>query len=318
MDLGLIRKVRNRFKYLDLRLRANRQVSIRIVERPGLWMRDNQLQQLLHDLRSVTARGIGADLNYGVLSGDPERLRQAIITVLYDRASHLPIAFNALSVMPLELRGRPVEVLHLGLVVVDPGFRTQGLSWVLYGLTCILLFFRNGMRPLWISNVTQVPAIVGKVAEGFESVYPNPFQPARCSFDHLTLARGILQQHRHVFGVGPEAGFDEDRFVITNAYTGGSDNLKKTFEEAPKHRDPRVNALCQQSLDYVRGDDFLQLARLDLSSTRNYLLREVPRGSLLAVGYQALFLLLLRVILPVIYWLDTRNAYGHLRPRTRQ
>lgn len=316
MNFGLIGNLK-RLRYLDLRLRANRQVSIRIVERPGLWMAEDQIHQLLADLRSVTSKGIGTDLDYGVLTGDPERLRQAIVTLLYDRASGAPIAFNALSVMPLDLRGKPVEVLHLGLVVVDPGFRTKGLSWVLYGLTCILLFFRGGLRPLWISNVTQVPAILGQVAEGFESAFPNPFRPARRSFDHLMLARGIMQHHRHVFGVGADADFDEDRFVITDSYTGGSDNLKKTFDEAPKHRDERVNELCRQQLDYLRGDDFLQLARLDVASTRNYLVREVPRGSLLGIAYQALFLLLARAVLPVIYWLDTHNTFNDLRPRAR-
>ena len=51
-----------------------------------------------------------------------------------------PVAFNALSIMECELRGKPVEVLHLGLVMVDPGYRSQGLSSVLYGLTSFLIF----------------------------------------------------------------------------------------------------------------------------------------------------------------------------------
>lgn len=311
----MLKNLRQKLKHVDVRLPANRDVMIRIVEHPGRWMSDEQLQQILLELRLVTKNGICAELNYGVLTGDPERLRQAVITLLYDRATGRPIAFNALSVMQLELRGKPVNVVHLGLVVVDANFRAKGLSWVLYGLTCIVLFFRGGLRPLWISNVTQVPAIIGKVAEGFESAFPNPFKPVRRSFDHVSLAREIMQQHRHVFGVGPDAGFDEERFVITNAYTGGSDNLKKTFEQAPKHRDERVNALCQANLDYLRGDDFLQIARLDLASTRNYLLREVPRRSLPGLGIRLLFLMLARVILPLIYWFDTHNHYGDLRPR---
>ena len=100
---------------------------------------------------------------------------------------------------------------------------------------------------------------------------------ARQSFAHLQLARGIMRAHRAVFGVGDEAGFDEARFVITDAYTGGSDALKKTFEAAPKHRDEQYNAFCARELDYARGDDVLQLGRIDLAGARRYLLREVPR-----------------------------------------
>ena len=47
--------------------------------------------------------------------------------------------------------------------MVDPDVQGQGLSWVLYGLTTLVLFIRDGLRPRWISNVTQVPAVCGMV-----------------------------------------------------------------------------------------------------------------------------------------------------------
>ncbi|MCO4865567.1 hypothetical protein MKD38_28090 [Cupriavidus sp. WGlv3] len=315
--LKLLGRIQPRLRYLDLSLNAGRTVRIRVVERPGMWMEPARLDAMLAEMRGIVQRGIGKDLDYGVLSGDPERLRRAVITLLYDRASGRAIAFNALSVMPIELRGRPVEAIHLGLVMVDPGYRAQGLSWVLYGLTCILLFFRRGLRPVWISNVTQVPAIIGKVAEVFVSAYPNPFAPSRRSFEHLSVAREIMRSHRHVFGVDRAAGFDEARFVITDAYTGGSDNLKKTFDAAPKHRDARANELCRRELDYRRGDDFLQIACLDLASARKYLLREVPRDSLPAILYQVAFLAVGRIVLPLFHWLNPREPMGDLRARKR-
>jgi hypothetical protein len=273
------------------------------------------LTSLLESMREVVRQGIGQDLGYGVLSGDPERLRNAVITLLYERRSDRVIAFNALSHMQIELRGQPARALHLGLVMVDPAYRTQGLSWVLYGLTCMLIFARRGLRPLWISNVTQVPAIIGKVAESFITAYPNPFRSSRRSFDHLCVAREIMRKHRMVFGVGPDAGFDEERFIITNAYTGGSDNLKKTFAAAPKHRDERANELCRTQLDYVRGDDFLQVACFDQQSALRYLLREVPRNSLPGLLYRLAFVLLGRVLLPLLHWLNPHEPLGDLRAR---
>ncbi|KFN46847.1 hypothetical protein [Arenimonas metalli] len=302
-------------RHLDLRWKVRGGVQVRVVEQPGLWMAPEELESLLAQLRGIVRRGIGHDLDYGIVTGDPERLRQAVITILSDAKTGEPVAFNALSYMDLELRGVPARALHLGLVVVDPAFRTQGLSWVLYGLTCMLIFVRRGLRPLWISNVTQVPAIIGKVAEAFVTAWPNPFASVRRSFDHLSVAREIMRRHRAVFGVGPEAGFDEARFVITDAYTGGSDNLKKTFDQAQKHRDERANALCRDSLDYARGDDFLQVARFDLPAARRYLLRDVPRHSLPALSFRLLFLMLGQVLLPLLHWLDPQVAMGALRPR---
>lgn len=307
---------RRRLQYLNLSLAVSREVRIHVLENPGRWMPPEEFAPLLAGMRELTRRGIGDDLHYGVLSGDPERLRNTIITLLYDRASGAMVAFNALSYMPLELRGQETQAVHLGLVMVDPGYRAKGLSWVLYGLTSMLIFVRRGLRPLWISNVTQVPAIIGKVAESFVTAYPNPFAPSRRSFDHLCVAREIMRKHRAVFGVGPEAGFDEERFIITNAYTGGSDNLKKTFLDAPKHRDVRANELCEQQLDYARGDDFLQIARFDQPAALRYLLRDVPRHSLPALLYRLLFLLLGRFFMPLLHWLSPGVPMGDLRARS--
>lgn len=301
--------------HLDVTLGLHRQVRTRVIERPGLWMTPEQQAALVTELRSVVSDGIGADLEYGVLAGDRERLANAVITLLHDRQTGALVAFNALSFMPVQVRGRDTEVLHLGLVMVDPAYRAKGMSWILYGLTCLLIFVRRGLRPLWISNVTQVPSIVGKVAESFDTAWPNPFIASRRSFEHVSIARQVMAEHRHVFGVGDEAGFDEERFVITNAYTGGSDNLKKSWEQAPRHRDERVNALCERELDYARGDDFLQLAKFDLAAARRYLTREVPRHSLPALLYQLGFLLLGRIFLPVWHWLDPRQPMGDLRAR---
>jgi hypothetical protein len=159
-----------------------------------------------------------------------------------------------------------------------------------------------------------VPAIVGMVSESFSDVFPRPAPDARRSFEHLALAREIMARHRHVFGVGSEAGFDEDRFVITNAYTGGSDNLKKSFDDAPKSRDAVYNEFCRRELDYRRGDDLLQLGRLDLTTAQRFVVKDVPRRSLPAVASTLAVVSLNRLILPLLYWLSADRPWGILRP----
>ena len=124
-----------------------------------------------------------------------------------------------------------------------------------------------------------------------------------------------MRLHRAVFGVGDEAGFDEKRFVITDAYTGGSDALKKSYVVAPKHRDEQYNDFCARELNYVRGDDVLQLGRIDLAGARRYLQREVPTGSLPALLAASAVLALKRLILPVMHWMDDTRTFGTLRPR---
>src|SRR6185437_4347144 len=301
---------------IDLTLRTHAGLCTRIVESPGSSLPPAELNTLVSQLRMVAAKTLPEEsLTYGIFSGEPERLSRAIVTLICEEESGRPIAFNALSVMDVELDGEPTEVTHLGLVMVDPDVRGQGLSWVLYGLTALVLFARDGLRSKWISNVTQVPAVVGMVSDTFSDVFPSPLSDARRSFAHLQLARRIMAHHRAVFGVGEEAGFDEARFVITNSYTGGSDALKKTFEAAPKHRDAIYNDFCARELDYARGDDVLQLGRIDLAAARRYLLSEVPHGSLPSLLVASAMLALQRLVLPVVYWMDDTRAFGTLRPR---
>ena len=301
---------------IDLTIRTHTGLITRIVEFPGLSLSEAELGALVAQLRVVAAKTLPEEsLTYGIFSGDRERLSRAVVTLISEETSGRPIAFNALSVMEVELDGEPAEVTHLGLVMVDPDARGQGLSWVLYGLTALVLFVRDGLRLKWISNVTQVPSVVGMVSQTFSDVFPSPHPDSRQSFAHLQLARGIMSRHRAVFGVGEEAGFDEARFVITNAYTGGSDALKKTFEAAPKHRDEQYNAFCERELDYARGDDVLQIGRIDLAGARRYLLSEVPSGSLPALLATGAALALQRLVLPAVHWMDDTRPFGILRPR---
>ena len=304
---------------INLTWRSGRNLWTRIVERPAIALPAESVAVLVTDLRTIARTTLSDDeLNYGVLGGDQERLKNCVITIVYQsdakRGPRRPIAFNVLSMLDVELAHSPTQVMHLGLVMVDPNARGRGLSATLYGLTCVLMFLTGQGRPLWVSNVTQVPAVAGMVAETFSDVFPSPRADARRSFDHLSLGRQIMARHRAAFGVGDDAGFDEGRFVITNAYTGGSDALKKTLEQASPHRKKSYNDFCRQQLDYERGDDLIQIGRIDMVAAGQYLRKVAPPTT--AIGLTALVALLgaRMALLPIIHWLSPNHAWGVLRP----
>ena len=123
---------------LDLTFRSGPATIARIVERPGAWMAPADLEQLAADLRTIARRTLpDGDLTYGVLSGEAEALARSIVTIIYDRDSRQPLAFNALAAMEVMLHGRREEVLHLGLVMIDrrraagasPGCCTASPAW---------------------------------------------------------------------------------------------------------------------------------------------------------------------------------------------
>lgn len=259
----------------DLELPITRDLTCRIVERPGAWMSDERLAALLGELRSIARSTVRAGtLDYGVLTGRREALARAIVTVIHERRGGRPLAFSAMALLPVELAGRIQHVLHLGLALVRPDARGRRLSRSLYGVTVLAAFVKRGLRPMWVTNVSQVPSTIGSVASYFSAVYPGP-GPDRRTGAHYAIARQIMRDHRDAFGVGADAEFDESRFVIRKAYTGGSDNLKKSYEEAAHHRRQSIEQLCRSQLDYARGDDFLQVGRYSALVVLRCLLRRL-------------------------------------------
>ncbi|MEZ4417210.1 MAG: hypothetical protein R3E10_15760 [Gemmatimonadota bacterium] len=250
---------------VQLDVRIGRSHQLHLFERPGLWMEAGERDALLADLRTVADRCAGPDvLRYGVLSGAPGMLERALIALLVRRDSGEPIGFNAMFLLDVELGGRCQRILHTGLSMLVPRHRRAGLSLALYGAPALLAFARNRFRRLWVTNVSQVPAAIGMFAHNLHDVVPAPGVRPALRIPHRDIATALMAEHRAVFGVGADAVFDPERFVIRNAYTGGSDGLKKPFSACAAHRDSTVNHYCQEHLDYERGDDFLQVGSLSL------------------------------------------------------
>ena len=299
---------------LRIAFRPTRALGVSIVERPGLELSPEACRDLVAECRTVARACLGdVDLAYGIFGPDPSVLDRCVVTVVRD-ATGCPVAFNALPLLEVDLGGARIELVHLGLVMVDPAHRGGGLSWILYGLTCFLLFARRQFRPLWLSSVTQVPAVVGMVAGTFDEVWPAQ-EGTRRSFAHVHLARQVMRDHRSAFGVSEDAGYDDARSVITDAYRGGSDGLKKTLEDAPPHRDPRYGEFCRTHLDYARGDDVLQVGQINFATARRFVAESVPRGSVSRLVGTVAVVALQALLAPVAQWMAAGRRLGRLRPR---
>ncbi|MEL6343129.1 MAG: hypothetical protein AAFV53_08330 [Myxococcota bacterium] len=303
--LDMMRAVVGRHRHLNIRFTINARYEIALWERPGLWMAAEQRMALVEDLRVVARAGQRGKAvpEYGVLTGEQADLETRVITVAYHREHGHPVGFTAMSYLDIPMGDRVESVLHLGLTFIDPDYQRHGLPSLLYGAAGFLLLFKSGLRGFWVSNVTQIPAIVGMFSENYATVYPHYDHQKRQSFTHLMLARQIMRHHRSVFGVGEDAGFDEARQIITDAYTGGSDELKKSWAAVPRHRNDQVNQYCARWLDYDRGDDFLQLGYASFGSTMRFLGTRLPQGSVPQLFFQAILLFSLAVVMPVVQWL---------------
>jgi hypothetical protein len=250
-----------------------------MVQRPGEWMSESELEQLVSEMQEVSRATVtSGPLEYGVIQGERRYLESALITIAYQRDSGRPLAFNALVGLSVDVAGREIEVLHMGLVLVDPSVRRRGLSWMCCTAPIAVALLRSRFRPVWASNVTQVPAAFGMFSDRVARAYPGRPE-ARPSAAHRAIAHALVTRHRAAFGVGDDATFDSRRYVIENAYTGGSDHLKKPFSHAARHREDEYNEICRRELDYDRGDDFLQIGQLTVGTALRLALRSALKFS---------------------------------------
>lgn len=246
----------------QIRLPVSREFFLRSFFMPGEWMSDLQLQRLRGELEWVTHNGLDRRPDYGIFLDDRNPYNNRIITLIYDKKRRIPVAFSAMPVVTIWPNGTPETAVHLGLIVIDKRYRRKGLQFALYFPTLAVQLVRNRFRPFWVTNVSQTPAIVGSVADCFVDAHPHYDLQRRPPQSHLAVAREMLRLHRREFGTGEDARFDPERFVIQNSFGGGSQNLMSRFEENAPYRNPRCNQFCKDNLDYGRGDEFLQVARV--------------------------------------------------------
>lgn len=309
----------NPFKYINKNLNITHESAdgyiVRIIENPKQSVSEEEQEKIVADLKSVINSLNLPQLDYGVFKDPTFFLTHGLFTIIYDKATQQPVAFNTQTVMHCTLKGKMTPVYHMGLAIIQPSQQSKGLSRVLYGLTTFLVFFKNRLKPIWVSSVTQVPAAFGSIADSFSDVYPSGNPGERASYDHLQLARQIMNEYRFVFGIGPEANFLEEKFIIENSYTGGSDLLKKTYNDCPKHRNTQYNDFCVQNLNYERGDDYLQIGRITLTTYFQLLIHSLQDNSLSIPLYRFIFAFCESVILPIINWFAVDKQNGVLRPR---
>lgn len=281
----------------------------KVWERPGGWLTEEKMKKLMADIQQVATAGQGEkDIpDYGVLKGDIEDLKNRVVTIGYEKKTGRPIGFAAQIFLNVPLGLSPIEVLHLGLVYVAKDFQKKWIAGMLYVLPNILLLLKNGFRPIWISNVSQVPSVVGIVADYYEKVYPDPIHETKQALMHKSLSEGIMKYHRSAFGTGEDAVYDGDRQIIYNSYTGGSDNLKKKFEECTQYRNPKANIFCKENLDYARGDDFLQIGTLSGKLIHNFFSKRVSGVSRIQWFLYLLVASVFITLLPILKWLTRKR-----------
>lgn len=248
-----------------------RAYPVQFVHRPGRRLRDSELAVLVGELRTLAGRCFDRIPEYQVVSGCPDALDRAVLTLARDRRGRL-VGFCSALLLDVDGVG---EVFHLGLTCVDPDHRGAGLTHVL--LSRVVLEYVLRHRPLtgaWFSNVASVLSSLGNVALHFEDVHPSPFRAAPASPRHRAVALGLATAHRARIHLDPRAPFDAEGFVFRGA-NRGTGFAKAEADARYHHRDGVLNRWYADRLDLDGGDAQLQVGRISLAGFVRYALRKV-------------------------------------------
>lgn len=249
--------------------RLHRSFSAKTFDQPGRWMSDEELKQLIADMRNVSEGSLDESPTYGVFCENFEDAREALsnrlCTIVYDR--QVPVAFTAIVFLP-SLDGKDV-VVHLGLTMIKQDYRGKRIQTPMMTQCMTLPLVNLGVLGYTLTSIAASPAGVGSVADQMDNVHPHydGSSTADPSF-HLPIARFILANFRHEFGTAASAVFDEETFVVrgSNDPKGGGafQFIKQDGEPVSKYKVEMCNEFCRKMIDLKRGDEVFQVARVHL------------------------------------------------------
>lgn len=235
---------------------------------PGKWMSDQALDKLREKLSRLAAKCLGNAPSYGVFLRQRSPYTNRIITVVFDKVTGEAVGFAAMVVWTIRLEpsGKREKVVHLGLVMVDPAYRGKMIMYWIYHRPLSRYFFKRMGRPFWITSTTAEPVIFGSVADNFSQVYPvyRECRKAEPSDRHRQIAETFVREFGHEIGLSESAWFEPAKFIIRDSSLGASKELMHDYAGSAKYRDEACNAFCRDNLHYERGDEFIQVGRVDL------------------------------------------------------
>ncbi|KAK2012420.1 hypothetical protein LZ32DRAFT_559723 [Colletotrichum eremochloae] len=240
--------------------------SIEVLANPGLTMGKDEATALQDALCHLGALCLRPFPKYQVLDkASPTALNDKLIVVA--RYDGQIIAFLSAVWLPITTLDRPL--LHSGLTVIHPAYRSSGISLDLFA-HLFLHLISNHPEGLWMSTLATVISSLVNMSKYTTQVFPSPewssLHPAgQPSSQHLAIAREISANHRDKMLVSPGAVFDEDAFVFRDSRNPGQGEAfwKDVDDQTYWHRDREASMFFRKLLRPNTGDEVLQISFLD-------------------------------------------------------
>jgi hypothetical protein len=244
--------------------------TVEYLHRPGQSLDEDQLSELVQELRTVASDCFDAMPDYQCISGRRETLARNAIAIA--RRPDGTVA-GFCSALLLDIAGVG-EVLHLGLTCVAVADRGARLTHVLAEKVLVEYLLRRPFDRVWFSNVACVLSSLGNVALHFDEVHPSPFTKNPPTPKHREIARAIDLNHRGDIYIDRAAVLDPDTFVFRGSNQPGNMFHKAEEDDRFHHREAILNDFYASKMRWEHGDEIVQVGHISLRRVLKHGLRQ--------------------------------------------
>jgi hypothetical protein len=163
----------------------------------------------------------------------------------------------------LVLREIPYPVIHAGLVMITKNSGHDLIGYP-YSFMTYLQFQKFGTH--FYTSISSTPSIVGVFSDSFTDVWPsykaNQIKPPSKEYREILDLLDEKYIRKYFGDCGHE--IDKKRFVLKSPSKemGFETNLK----QLSRYHKPEANYFCMYWLDYSKGEDLIQVGRVDLAA----------------------------------------------------
>jgi len=240
-------------------IRRYRGYEFEFLFEPGGWMTDSELVALKNALDHVNQ--ISAHpLHYGIF--DPSNgiaaLRDFLVRtnlcVMRLEGEPVGLFYNVI------LQRTSPTAIHAGLIVIA---RNTGVD--LMRTVAIHMTFLQSRRygSYYYTNISAIPFFIGVFSDICSQTWPSyRSQLTRPpSADHRRMLDLLYREYVQRYFPGDGIELDRRRFVLRSSVEGMG--FEPELRKLPRHPKLEVNVFCMFWLDYSRGEDLVQIGKVD-------------------------------------------------------
>ncbi len=230
---------------------------------PGKWMGLAEMLNLKTRLDHVNETS-GHNLKYGIFepSIDHNKMKDFFtrcnFCVMFLEGEAVGFFYNVM------LDEKTVPAIHAGLVMIA---RNQGVDLLRVPYAYMALLQRKEYGDYYYTNISSTPSIIGTFGDLFSDVWPNYrgnlIRPPNKQYVHVLSL--LTKEYVDRYFPKDRIEIDQKRFVMR------SPQKEMGFEQNPRklsrYHKLEANLFCIYWLDYSKGEDIVQVGRVDFKFT---------------------------------------------------